>query len=445
MSWQERFEGLAAHLDQVRRPEEVYTLGLSTESSDFVRFNHGLVRQAGSVSQAVANLRWVIGRRHASSTVVLTGDPGEDRRRLDGEVEALRTLVPLVPEDPHLLLSEEAARSERHSHSPLTDVAEVVASVCAAAASPSPVDLVGIYAGGELGRGFASSFGHRHWSGHRNVLFDWSLVHSADKAVKSTWSGPCWSEEAFGERMDAARVQLQALQRPSHVVKPGAYRAMLSSSAVGEILELFAWGDFGARSVHTKSSALNRLVSGTIKLDPRVRISEHTAGGVAPAFQEAGFVRPDEVVLIEDGSWVGPLISPRSAVEMGLQTNGASTSEAPQSLRMQGGDLRLEDALSALGTGLWVSNLWYLNHSDRSAGRFTGMTRFATFWVENGELVAPLAVMRFDESLYQILGSKLEALTTEVDLLPSTSTYGGRSTSSVRVPGLLVRDLTFTL
>ena len=41
--------------------------------------------------------------------------------------------------------------------------------------------------------------------------------------------------------------------------------------------------------------------------------------------------------------------------------------------------------MQSLGTGLWVSNLWYLNYSDRRACRMTGMPRFACLWVENGD------------------------------------------------------------
>ena len=73
------------------------------------------------------------------------------------------------------------------------------------------------------------------------------------------------------------------------------------------------------------------------------------------------------------------------------------------------------------------------------------MTRFATFWVENGEIKAPLNVMRFDETLYRVLGSNLEGLTAERELQLSASTYGGRSTESMRLPGALVRDFKFTL
>ena len=46
---------------------------------------------------------------------------------------------------------------------------------------------------------------------------------------------------------------------------------------------------------------------------------------------------------------------------------------------------------SKLGRGVYIANLWYLNWSDRTACRMTGMTRFATFWVQDGEVQAPLA------------------------------------------------------
>jgi predicted Zn-dependent protease len=132
-------------------------------------------------------------------------------------------------------------------------------------------------------------------------------------------------------------------------------------------------------------------------------------------------------------------------VEFGLEANGADAGESFAALVMDGGDLPDADVLAALGTGVYVSNLWYLNHSDRNAARFTGMTRFATFWVEDGEIVAPLAVMRFDDSVYDLLGPRLERVGARVAMLPSMNTYGGRSTSSQRVPGVLLNGLSFTL
>ena len=97
-------------------------------------------------------------------------------------------------------------------------------------------------------------------------------------------------------------------------------------------------------------------------------------------------------------------MSPRTAREFGLSENGANRDEMPESLAMAGGSLPAADALAALDTGLAIGNLWYLNYSDRPAGRITGMTRFATFWVEHGKIVAPVDVLRFDDTLYRMLG-----------------------------------------
>jgi predicted Zn-dependent protease len=73
------------------------------------------------------------------------------------------------------------------------------------------------------------------------------------------------------------------------------------------------------------------------------------------------------------------------------------------------------------------------------------MTRFATFWVEGGRIVAPAVPLRFDDSIYRLLGDKLAALTKRRELLLDTSTYGERSTASALLPGALVEALRFTL
>ncbi|HEY3533308.1 MAG TPA: metallopeptidase TldD-related protein, partial [Casimicrobiaceae bacterium] len=180
-------------------------------------------------------------------------------------------------------------------------------------------------------------------------------------------------------------------------------------------------------------------------LDPRVDVREDIAHGVAPRFQADGFTRPPEVPLISDGMLVGALVSPRTAREFGLATNGANSGESPEALSIASGELATRDALAALDTGLAVANLWYLNYSDRPACRMTGMTRFATFWVEHGEIVAPVDVMRFDDTLFRMLGSNLEALTRERDMLLEANTYGERVLGSATLPGALLRELNFTL
>ena len=442
MSWRETLEALTERAARRAGGGAIVTLGLSAEDSDFIRFNHGRVRQAGSVRQGYLDVRWAVGRRHATESITLSGEVGEDLGRLDDAIDELSAVVPSLPEDPHLLLDAGGGHSERISADQAPSGAEVIDAVTALAGD---LDLVGLWQAGGVHRGFTSSLGHRHWFTHHGFSLDWSLVHDADRAVKRTWAGSRWDPAALAGAIGEARGQLAALARPPRTIQPGRYRAWLTPTALSEILSLLAYDSFGARAQRTRSSCLGKLVDGDQALDPRVTLTEAVGAGSAPGFQGDGFVRPERVPLVAAGRYAGSLVSPRSAVEYGLQTNGADASEAPVALDMAPGDLPSADALRRLGTGVYVSNLWYTNHSDRNTARITGMTRFATFWVEDGELVAPLSVMRFDDSIYGLLGDRLEAIGAEAAFLPELGTYGGRSTSSQRLPGVLLSGFTFTL
>jgi predicted Zn-dependent protease len=148
------------------------------------------------------------------------------------------------------------------------------------------------------------------------------------------------------------------------------------------------------------------------------------------------------VELIRAGAYADCLVGPRSAREYGLPVTG---SERPESLDLAPGGLAGERLLAELDQGLVINNLWYCNFSDPNDCRITGLTRFACFWVEQGAIRAPVRVLRFDDSLYRLLGDALIDLTRERTLLLDSGTYGGRSTASWRLPGALVDSLRFTL
>jgi predicted Zn-dependent protease len=180
-------------------------------------------------------------------------------------------------------------------------------------------------------------------------------------------------------------------------------------------------------------------------LSEKISLSEHTSAATAPGFQSDGFVKPDRVHLIERGELRDALVAPRTAKEYDLPCNGANSGESPESSDLAGGSLQTADLLAALDCGLLINNLWYLNYSDRPACRLTGMTRFATFWVKHGKIVGPVNVMRFDDTIYRILGDNLLDLTQGQELMLDPSSYGSRSTQSSRLPGALVSGLKFTL
>lgn len=436
----EAFFALAARLASGLHGSERLLCNLSAERSDFVRFNRAKVRQAGSVEQRTLTLRLIAGRRHALASLALAGSAADEGLASDA-LARLRDTLDGLPEDPWLLVNEAPQSTESVRRGALPPASQVMDEILERAQGR---DFVGIYAGGTVSRGFASSLGQRNWHEVGSFNLDWSLYAEADRAVKSSYAGFEWHPDRLDLKMQTAARDLGLLALPRRELPPGEYRAFLAPRALEEIAGILSWGGFSARARATKQSPLLRMQEGAA-LSPLLDVAENTGEGMAPGFQAEGFVKPPRVELIRQGRLGDALVSPRSAREYVLATNAANGSESPESLDIAAGSLEGRDVLAALDRGLLVSNLWYLNFSDRPAGRITGMTRFATFWVEGGRIIGPVSPLRFDDSVYQILGAGLGALTRERELLLDPSTYGERSTGSARLPGALVEKLRFTL
>jgi predicted Zn-dependent protease len=437
----EHFFVCADALDGLIKKGETYLAWFEGENSDFIRFNKAAIRQAGKVTQQYLELRLVQYARQASARITLTGDALADRATLAAIVERLRGELPALPEDPYLFYATEPRQSECMRPGRLAAAAAVIDEILAAAGD---ADLVGIYAAGPICRGFASSMGSRCWHETQSFNFNFSLHLNRDKAVKASYAGFDWDGAAAKEKIEQARLQLQLMARPARSLAAGRYRSYLAPVAVGEILEILCWEGFSIKALRTRQSALARLADGAAALHSAVSMAENSTGGIAANFQQDGFAKPERISLIESGRLESALISSRSAKEFALPTNGANAMETPESIDMAAGNLPARDVLRELGTGIFVNNLWYLNYSDRPAGRITGMTRFATFWVEDGEIVAPVDVMRFDESLYRMFGGNLLGLTREREIIIDAHSYGGRSVISRHLPGMLVDDFHLT-
>jgi predicted Zn-dependent protease len=436
------FFTLADHACAGLRGQEVLLLNFAGEVTDFVRFNHAQVRQPMTVRQAQLSMTLIDGRRRNELTLTLAGSPLQDRGTVTAAVQSLREELPRLPEDPYLLYSTEATQSERIDAGALPGARSAVEDVVGAARG---TDLVGLLASGPVMRGFASSVGARHWHSVDAFLLDWSLYQSGDKAVKCAWSGNAWDRAELDRRIGDARQQLAHLATPPRTLEPGEYRAYLAPAALDELLWMLNWGGVSGKAQRTKQSCIQKLVEGEAAFSPLVGIAEDIAGGLAPAFDEAGFTKPARIDLVREGRHCGSMVSPRTGAEYGIASNGAGEDEGMAAMAVGAGTLREDDALESLGTGLYVGNLHYLNFSDRSGGRVTGMTRFATFWVDNGRIAAPVNVMRWDDTLYRMLGDNLEALTDRPQWILDNRTYGQRSVQTSRVPGALLRKMAFTL
>jgi predicted Zn-dependent protease len=436
------FFDLAQSWERLLARDEVGLLNFAGESSDFCRLNGAKVRQIGLVIHYRMQLRLVKGRKHTALQLTLCGEADQDRERMRTALTQLRSSLAMLPDDPYLILNQIPQSSETMQANRLPALEEWTDSIRTAAQG---LDLVGFFAAGGLYRGFANSLGQRNWFENYSFNFDWSLYHQGDKAVKSQYGGFDWDQQVLAAKMSAAREQLAVLRQPVRRIEPGTYRVYLAPAALHEIMSLLQWRSFGIKNQRTKASPISHLVSGESQLSPEIFLSEDVANGLAPDFDSFGFRKPPQLRLIHEGRHVGALVSARSGAEYGLLPSGSSEDEQPESLALEGGQLQASQVLKELDQGLYINNLWYMNFSDSTSCRMTGMTRFACFWVEQGHIVQPIEVMRFDDSLYRILGEHLVGLTEDTEMIPSHSTYEARSTDSCRLPGALIKEMRLTL
>ncbi len=436
-----QFAALCAFVASSVRGGEILFAALRAERSDYVRLNAARVRQAGTVERSVATLRLIDRGRQARIACTL-GDLAATRAALAQGLATLRAALAHLPPDPHACWQPVPSTSESLREGSVAEPDAVVDAVVDAAGGD---DLVGLYAGGVLVRALASSLGHRHYHESLSCGLDFSLQLGGDRAVKENWSAEHWDAAALRAAVGAARERAQVMRRTPRRLAAGEYRVLLAPRALGALISLLGWGGFSERAGRTGQSPLARTLRGEACFHPDLCLNDDCEALGVPRFQDDGFERPASLPLIVRGSAARRLVSPRSAREFGVADTGADDDERPLAPCVSPGRLPDAQLLSALDTGVAISDLWYLNYSDRDACRVTGMTRFATLWVERGVPVAPIEPMRFDDSLYRVLGERLAGLGDTARRMPVTETWDGREPGGVCAPAALVDSLRFTL
>ena len=438
---QNAFNRLADHLFDQLAGDEAATISLHGEDSLFLRLNQNKVRQNTHVKQRTLSLMLQKNGRTAHVSFSITGNQYEDFARANHWLAVARRECDLLPKDPFQVPLQNNGTSDVNFKGSLLPDEEVIRSITAAAMG---TDMAGLYCGGPLISANKNSLGQSHWFSTENFFMDYS-IYSGQKAVKGVYAGTAWNQSDFIDQLHLSKNQLRLMEKPKLTLKPQGYRTYLAPAAVAELASMFYWGALSYTGLRQGNCALQKLAMKEKELSPLLSIRENYALGLTHRFNSLGELSPERLDLISEGKLNTLLISNRSAKEYGVLGNAADPTEAPRALEILAGELKKEDILKRLGTGLYLSNLHYLNWSDRLNARITGMTRYACFWVENGEIVAPIADLRFDESLYDCLGVNLEAITTFQEVDPMVSTYESRSFGGKKVPGMLIKDFKFTL
>lgn len=436
------FNSISDSLFKELKSGEDVILSFSGENSQFIRFNNGSVRQTGMVDDADIELKFISNNRICGGGFTISGDMEIDLARGKHEIERMRHETNELPEDPFLVLPKNLGSSNVVKEASGLKFEDSIDAILPAM---SGTDFVGILANGKMFRGNANSKGQNHWFETDTYSLDYSLVTSTHQMVKGSFSGSDWNQEEYESYVKRSKEKLSLMERKPIKIKTGDYRTWFESAAVSDFLGMFSWNGISEASLRQGCSGFGKMRHNDTRLSPKFSVIEDFSPGYCPKFNSDGEVAPDELALIEAGQLKNTLISSRSAKEYGLESNYAENGEFLRSPRMATGNLNQDDVVKKLDKGLFLSNIHYLNWSDNPGGRITGLTRYACFWVEGGEIVAPIETMRFDDSFYRFFGDQLSEVEDRLYSNPEVGTYGGRSLGATACPGILVNSFSLTL
>lgn len=421
---------------------EHLTLSLQGENSQFIRINNAKIRQTGLVNNTDISFDFIYDNRNCQGQITLTGDYETDHKRAVAELNRLRAEIVQLPKDPFVVLPENTGSTRESKKANGLGIDQAVDALLPVMAG---VDLVGIWSSGRIFSGSSNSAGQKHWFETDTYSLDFSLVNQDHKMVKGTFAGSDWDQSKYEAYIKDAKQKLELMNKKPVKMKPGRYRTWFESKAVANFISMFSWQGVSEANIRQGSSAFIKMRDGDAKLSPIFSLNEDFRSGLVPRFNERGEIAPEVLSIIEKGNLANTMISSRTAKEYKVKSNNACGEEYLRAPKMVIGSLSDENVLQKLGTGLFLSNLHYLNWSDNIGGRITGLTRYACFWVENGEIVGPIETMRFDDTIYNLFGGELEAIGDNVKINPEVETYQGRQYGNITCPGMLVKSFELTL
>ena len=111
------FKKVSEYLFNSLESNEILILNFDAEQTDFVRFNHAKIRQAGNVDQATLTLSLVYKRKSLHSVIRLSLDYQKDSVLLLRTLCYLRREIPELPQDPYLMYERNLNSFDRETES----------------------------------------------------------------------------------------------------------------------------------------------------------------------------------------------------------------------------------------------------------------------------------------------------------------------------------------
>ncbi|MFC1504622.1 TldD/PmbA family protein [Spirochaetota bacterium] len=212
-------------------------------------------------------------------------------------------------------------------------------------------------------------------------------------------------------------------------ISPGVYDAVLSPHAVSQFLQYFIASAY--------ASSLDRGVSffeGKIdkKIFPEIlsisSLPTHPKLITVP-YNSDGHIAQD-LSIIHKGVFKEFIVDNYYAHKLKMKKNGAVGDEA---LVLHAGEDSMHTMMGDMESGLYISNVHYMNFINQKESSVTGLTRDGTFLVKNGKVKNIANNLRYTLKISDIF-EHIEAVEKKQYCIPISSNYENFSIASVLAP-----------
>ncbi len=246
------------------------------------------------------------------------------------------------------------------------------------------------------------------------------------------------------DKLDDLKKKIMFKSEP-HIIEPGEYTVILESPAVASILGHMGYLSFNAKAVYEKTSFFqeNKKV---FSENVTIYDDKDYESGFPFHFDEEGIERK-KVTIIEKGICKNVTCDRYYGKKIGKDTTGHSSGgivsgPIPNHLVMEKGNSSLEDLVSSVDNGIYVSNFHYVNTVRPFDVTLTGMTRYGTFLIKNGKIVKPLKNLRFTQSMVEAF-SNIESISSEIEVHTGNDFYSIPTPSHTICPSVKISRFRF--
>lgn len=410
-------------------------VGLNGNDGGNIRYARNSVSTAGEDSNVSLSVQTYYGKKSGAASINEFDDAS-----LEKVVRRAEELAKLAPENPEFMepLGPQTYGPETKTYIESTAKITPEYRAQAAANSIEPAVKKDVTAAGFLedNRGFSAGMNSKGlFTYNQATSVNFTVTMRSNDGTGSGWVSRNFNDVSKLNTAEASQIAIEkALQsRNAKAIEPGKYTVILEANAAADLIGLML--NMNARQADEGRSFLSKKGGGT-KLgekivDERVNIYTDPWNLDVPAANQAGGLPRKKMDLIKNGV-VSNLIYDRYWASQ----KGVEPTPFPGNRIMDGGTASLQDMIKDTKKGVLVTRFWYIRAVDPQTLLYTGLTRDATFYIENGKIKHPVKNFRFNESPIIMLNN--------LETLGKQERVGGGFGGSMLIPAMKIRDFTFS-